>query len=43
MFNSDQVRQLNMRREDLPGHRDGSDPFIKAGVVKEAPKSSDKK
>jgi type IV pilus assembly protein PilQ len=43
MFNSDQVRQLNMRREDLPGHRDGSDPFIKAEVVKEAPKSSDKK
>jgi type IV pilus assembly protein PilQ len=29
LFSSEQVRQLDMRREDLPGYRDGSDPFIK--------------
>ena len=29
MFDSSRVRQLEMRREDLPGYRDGSDPFIK--------------
>ncbi len=27
VFDSARVRQLDMRREDLPGHRDGSDPF----------------
>lgn len=30
VINSDQVRQLNLRREDLPGYRDGSDGFVKA-------------
>jgi len=29
IFSSEQVRQLDMRREDLPGYRDGSDPFVK--------------
>jgi type IV pilus assembly protein PilQ len=29
LFSSEQVRQLDMRREDLPGYRDGSDPFVK--------------
>ena len=29
IFNSERVRQLDLRREDLPGYRDGSDPFIK--------------
>ena len=29
VFNSERVRGLNLRREDLPGHRDGSDPFVK--------------
>jgi type IV pilus assembly protein PilQ len=28
-FDSAQIRQLEMRREELPGHRDGSDPFLK--------------
>jgi hypothetical protein len=28
VFESGRVRQLEMRREDLPGHRDGSDPFL---------------
>jgi type IV pilus assembly protein PilQ len=27
IFNSDRVRQLDMKREDLPGYRDGTDPF----------------
>jgi len=26
--NSQQVRDLDMRRNDLPGYRDGSDPFV---------------
>ncbi len=29
IFSSEQIRQLNMRKEDLPGHRDGSDPWVK--------------
>ena len=29
VFDSERVRGLNLRREDLPGHRDGSDPFVK--------------
>lgn len=29
VFSSDQVRQLKMRREDLPGYRDHTDPFVK--------------
>ena len=28
VFNSERVRDLDMRREELPGYRDGSDPFI---------------
>jgi type IV pilus assembly protein PilQ len=28
VFDSDRVRQLDMRREDLPGYRDGSNPFV---------------
>ena len=28
VFNSDAVRQLQMKRSDLPGFRDGSDPFV---------------
>ena len=28
VFDSERVRQLQLRREDLPGHRDGSNPFI---------------
>ena len=27
MFNSERVRGLDLKREDLPGYRDGSDPF----------------
>ena len=27
VFDSQRVRDLDLRREDLPGHRDGSDPF----------------
>lgn len=28
VFNSQRVRDLEMRREDMPGYRDGSSPFI---------------
>ena len=28
VFNSARVRELDLRREDLPGYRDGTDPFI---------------
>jgi type IV pilus assembly protein PilQ len=28
VMNSEQVRQLHLRREDMPGYRDGSDPFV---------------
>jgi type IV pilus assembly protein PilQ len=28
VFDSERVRGLDLRREDLPGHRDGSNPFI---------------
>jgi type IV pilus assembly protein PilQ len=28
VFNSDEVRTFHMKRSDLPGYRDGSDPFI---------------
>jgi len=28
VFNSDEVRKFNMKRSDMPGYRDGSDPFI---------------
>lgn len=39
LFNSDQVRGLEMRREDLPGYRDGSDPFVKPIDPKAAKKT----
>lgn len=32
VFDSDRVRQMDLRREDLPGYRDGSDPFLPAGT-----------
>lgn len=28
IFDSERVRGLELRREDLPGHRDGSNPFV---------------
>ena len=28
VFNSEEIRQFHMKRSDLPGYRDGSDPFI---------------
>jgi type IV pilus assembly protein PilQ len=28
IFDSERVRQMQLRREDLPGYRDGSNPFI---------------
>ena len=28
VFNSERVRQLKMKREDLPGYRDGSTPYL---------------
>lgn len=28
VFNSDRVRAMDLRREDMPGYRDGSDPFL---------------
>jgi type IV pilus assembly protein PilQ len=28
VFNSEEVRAFKLRRTDLPGYRDGSDPFI---------------
>ena len=33
VFDSRRVRQLQMRRDELPGYRDGSDPFISAAEV----------
>jgi type IV pilus assembly protein PilQ len=29
IFDSERVRDLKLRRSDLPGYRDGSDPFVK--------------
>ena len=34
VFESERVRSMNLRREDLPGHRDGSDPFVKTPAAK---------
>jgi type IV pilus assembly protein PilQ len=28
VFNADNIRQLDLRRDELPGYRDGSDPFL---------------
>jgi type II secretory pathway component GspD/PulD (secretin) len=33
VFDSRRVRQLQMRRDELPGYRDGSDPFVSAAEV----------
>ncbi len=43
VFNSAQVRGLDMRREELPGYRDGSDPFLKPVDPKAAKKTDAKK
>jgi type IV pilus assembly protein PilQ len=37
VFDSAQVRQLDMHRSDLPGYRDGSDPFIPEPAPAPAP------
>jgi len=34
IFDSERVRAMNLRREDLPGNRDGSDPFLKTPAAK---------
>lgn len=34
VFESSRVRQLNMTREDLPGYRDGSSPYVEPGADK---------
>lgn len=34
IFNSRAIRGLNMPRDELPGYRDGSDPFIKPPTAK---------
>ncbi len=34
VFDSERVRGLNMRREDLPGYRDGSNPFVQPAPAK---------
>lgn len=34
VFESERVRQLQLRREDLPGYRDGSNPFITEPAAK---------
>jgi len=36
-FDSERVRQLEMRREDLPGYRDGSNPFLSESKSGEKP------
>ena len=28
VFNSKEVREFQLKRSDLPGYRDGSDPFV---------------
>lgn len=38
VFNSSAVRQLQMKRSDLPGYRDGSDPFLPEVPVTEKEK-----
>jgi len=41
IFESGRVRDLQMTREDLPGFRDGSNPFLPS--VKPGEKPTDKK
>jgi type IV pilus assembly protein PilQ len=38
IFESGRVRELEMKREDLPGYRDGSDPFLSSSPAKPAKK-----
>ncbi|MDD2764539.1 MAG: secretin N-terminal domain-containing protein [Opitutaceae bacterium] len=38
VFNSSQVRNLGLRRDELPGYRDKSDPFLPSEQPKPAPK-----
>jgi type IV pilus assembly protein PilQ len=33
VFESGRVRQLQLRREDLPGYRDGSNPYVDSTTV----------
>jgi type IV pilus assembly protein PilQ len=40
VFDPRQIRQLNMKRDDLPGYRDGSDPFVTATPVSAEKKKS---
>lgn len=42
IFESERVRDLKLRRSDLPGYRDGSDPFLKEPAPPVAPKSDSK-
>jgi hypothetical protein len=37
VFNSERVRQLEMKREDMPGYRDGSNPFLSESKAAEKP------
>jgi type IV pilus assembly protein PilQ len=41
VFNSERLRQLQMFREDLPGHRDGSNPFLPSPNSPEAKAKAD--
>jgi type IV pilus assembly protein PilQ len=43
VFESSRVRDLQMRREDLPGYRDGSDPFLPSEPKAADAKSAKKK
>jgi type IV pilus assembly protein PilQ len=38
VFDSARVRELELKREDLPGYRDGSSPFISSVPVPKAQK-----
>jgi type IV pilus assembly protein PilQ len=42
IFDSERVRDLKLRRSDLPGYRDGSDPFIKEPAPPTAQRSDSK-
>jgi type II secretory pathway component GspD/PulD (secretin) len=37
VFNSKEVREFQLKRSDLPGYRDGTDPFIDESPQPEAP------
>lgn len=42
IFDSERVRDLKLRRSDLPGFRDGSDPFLKEPTPPANPRSDSK-